>query len=167
MVRWLLLTAAWLAAAAGGAGAAEAERGADNVAPDFVLKSTTGSNLRLSEYRGEVVMIAFWASWCGECRTQLKSFNEIYDAYHDIGFELLAVSLDPDLRDAAETAASLHLEFPVLTDATGDVGELYDVDDMPYVVFVDREGTLRDVVAGYGRTSGDEYKDRLRGLLRE
>jgi peroxiredoxin len=167
MVRGLWLTAAWLAVAAGGARGADVDEGADDSAPDFVLKSTSGSNLRLSEYRGDVVMIAFWASWCGECRTQLKRFNELYDAYRDIGFELLAVSLDADFRDTAETAASLDLEFPVLNDGNGDVGELYDVDDMPYVVFVDREGVLRDVVAGYGSSSGDEYQDRLRGLLRE
>lgn len=144
-----------------------AEDNADAHAPDFALKSTAGPNLRLSEYRGEVVMLAFWASWCGECRAQLQGFNELHASYKDIGFKLLSVSLDPKIAQARETAASLGLDFPVLHDPAGTVGELYSVDDLPLVVFVDREGRIREVVEGFSRSNQNYYADRLRSLLRE
>ena len=139
----------------------------DTGAPDFVLKSTAGPNLRLSEYRGEVVMLAFWASWCGECRAQLQSFNELHESYSDIGFRLLSVNLDPQITQARETAGSLGLSFPVLHDWDGEIGELYDVDDVPLVVFIDRDGQVREVVEGFSRTNQEYYADRLRSLLRE
>lgn len=139
----------------------------DSLAPDFVLKSTAGPNLRLSEYRGEVVMIAFWASWCGECRSQLESFEALHESYGDSGLELLSVSLDSNLSQAQSTAAALDLSFPVLYDARGEVGELYDVDDLPLVVFVDREGRVREMVEGYSRAEQEGLVERLRDFLRE
>lgn len=139
----------------------------DRLAPDFVLKSTAGPNLRLSEYRGEIVMLAFWASWCGECRSQLQSFEELHQSYGKSGLELLSISLDSNMSQAESTAASLNVSFPVLFDARGEVGELYEVDDLPLVVFVDREGRLREVVEGYGQTEQDSLVNRLRDFLRE
>jgi peroxiredoxin len=139
----------------------------DATAPDFVLKSTTGPNLRLSEYRGEVVMLAFWASWCGQCRSQLQSFDELYASYADVGFEVLAVSLDSQMSQSRDTAESLGLKFPVLFDAGGDVGEQYGVDDLPLVVLIDRDGRVRDVVEGAERGNTDRIAEQLRGLLRE
>jgi peroxiredoxin len=150
---------------------ATATLGADGLAgdsaPDFALKSTAGPNLRLSEYRGEVVMLAFWASWCGECRALLQSFNSLHDSYERIGFRLLSINLDPQMTQARETAASLDLNFPVLHDARGTVGELYSVDDVPTVVFIDREGYIREVIEGFSRSNQNQYTDRLRALLRE
>ena len=143
------------------------DSGDDGLAPDFVLKSTAGPNLRLSEYRGEVVMLAFWASWCGECRTQLQSFEDLHQSYGESGLELLSVSLDSIISQAQSTAAALDISFPVLYDARGEVGELYEVDDLPLVVFVDREGRVREMVEGYGRSEQDALVDRLRDFLRE
>ena len=160
----------WIAsvlAVLGARSLAAADEDGDDMAPDFALKSTAGPNLRLSEYRGEIVMLAFWASWCGECRAQLQSFNQLHDSYTDIGFKLLSVNFDPQMTKARETAASLDLSYPVLHDPDGAVGELYAVDDVPLVVFIDREGKVREAVAGFSRTDQDYYTDRLRALLRE
>ena len=143
------------------------EDAASESAPDFALKSTAGPNLRLSEYRGEVVMLAFWASWCGECRSQLQSFNELHTRYNDIGFKLLSINLDPAMARARDTAASLGLVFPVLHDGQGRVGELYEVDDLPLVVFIDREGRVRESIEGHSRLTENYYADRVRALLRE
>lgn len=139
----------------------------DSRAPDFVLKSTAGPNLRLSEYRGEVVVVAFWASWCGECRGLLEVFETLHQSYADTGFRMLSVNLDPQIAQARETAESLSVSFPVLHDVTGDVGELYEANDFPLVVFIDREGVLREIVEGFSRSEQDGYADRLRELLRE
>src|SRR5262245_58517180 len=85
-------------AVTGGVSAATQLLGAE--APDFVLKSLSGKNLRLSEYRGEVVMLSFWATWCGDCRAQLEQLGVMRDRYQDAGIELLAVSLDQNARQA-------------------------------------------------------------------
>jgi len=136
-------------------------------APDFVLKSVTGENLRLSEYRGRVVLLAFWASWCGECRSQLEGLDGLRERYDGAGFELMSVSLDRDMDDASDAAASARLGFPVLHDAGGVVGEEYDVGSIPYVVLIDRDGIVRESFAGYRRGEEERYLERVRGLLNE
>lgn len=136
-------------------------------APDFVLKSLSGENYRLSEYRGEVVMVNFWATWCGDCRAQLSELNEWYGTYQGAGLQLLAVSLDRNHADVSETAAALELEYPVLHDTDLEVSRLYDVGSMPVSVLIDRDGIVRDVIEGYRRTRSDELLDRVRDLLRE
>lgn len=103
-------------------------------APDFVLKSTAGANLRLSEYRSEVVALAFGASWCGVCRDGTATLASLQQEFATRGLRVLAVSFDADAANAP---------FPVLIDTAGETGRLYDVDDLPLVVLVDREGRLR------------------------
>jgi len=136
-------------------------------APDFVLKSTSGENLRLSEYRGEVVMLSFWATWCGDCRAQLEQLSQMYRRYQDAGVELLAVSLDQNERQASDTATSLGVNYPVLHDAGGAVGRLYDVERMPLMVLIDRAGIVREVFEGYRRGNEEQYLERVQALLRE
>jgi len=135
-------------------------------APDFALKSTAGENLRLSEYRGDVVLLAFFATWCGDCRAQASALSELYTRYSDAGLELLGVSLDQSMRQASDTAAALDVAYPVLHDAGGAVGKLYEIERMPVVVVIDRSGVVRDVVHGYRRGSTD-YVERVQALLRE
>lgn len=135
-------------------------------APDFALKSIAGANLRLSEYRGQVVVLAFWATWCGDCRAQAAVLSDLHARYADAGVELLGVSLDQNARQARDTAEALDIRYPVLHDAGGAVGQLYAVERMPLVVVIDRSGVVRDVIEGYRR--GDtHYVDRVQALLRE
>jgi peroxiredoxin len=136
-------------------------------APDFALKSVAGENLRLSEYRGRIVMLSFWASWCGDCRAQLAGLAEMYDRYSGGGFELLAVSLDTNLKQAADTAESMRAAYPVLHDVGGEVGRLYEVDRTPFIVLIDREGLVREVIEGYRRGDEEQYLERVRALLSE
>lgn len=136
-------------------------------APDFVLKSLAGDNLRLSEYRGQVVMVNFWATWCGDCRAQLTELNDWYGTYESAGLQLLAVSLDRSPADVSKTAESLKLMYPVLHDAELVVSKLYDVSSMPVSVLIDRDGIVRDVIEGYRRTQEQDFLDRIRELLRE
>jgi peroxiredoxin len=137
------------------------------VAPDFVLKSVAGSNIRLSEYRGEVVMLAFWATWCGDCRAQLSHLAETHGRYADAGVALLAVSLDQDRHDAGEVAEAMSVSYPVLHDAGGEVGRLYEVDSVPMLMVIDREGVVREVFEGYRRGDEQQYLERVQELLRE
>ena len=137
------------------------------VAPDFVLKSSTGENLRLSEYRGDVVMINFWATWCGPCRQEMPLLDELYTRYERVGFSLLGVNIDDDSRRAMQMIEDLGVSFPVLFDARKEVSELYEVEAMPVTVLVDREGNVRYVHHGYKPGYEDKYLDQVRSLLRE
>jgi thiol-disulfide isomerase/thioredoxin len=113
-------------------------------APDFALKSASGENLRLSEYRGDVVMVNFWATWCGPCRQEMPLLDELYSRYGRVGFSLL-----------------------VLFDSNKAVSKLYEVDAMPVTVLIDREGTVRYVHLGYKPGYEEKYLDQIRSLLRE
>ncbi|MCG8371222.1 MAG: TlpA family protein disulfide reductase [Proteobacteria bacterium] len=136
-------------------------------APDFALRSSTGGNLRLSEYRGDVVMINFWATWCGPCRQEMPLLDELYSRYQRVGFRLLGVNIDDDSRRAMKMVEELGVDFPVLFDARKEVSKLYEVEAMPATVLVDRDGTVRYVHLGYKPGYEDRYLDQIRSLLRE
>ncbi len=136
-------------------------------APDFALKSSTGENMRLSEYRGDVVMINFWATWCGPCRQEMPLLDELYARYQRVGFNLLGVNIDDDSRRAMDMIEDLGVNFPVLFDARKEVSKLYDVEAMPVTVIVDRQGTVRYVHHGYKPGYEEMYLDQIRSLLRE
>jgi len=148
------------------AGGGKAEL-AGEAAPDFVLKSVAGPNVRLSEYRGQVVLLGFWASWCGDCRAQLRGLAELVSRYQGAGFEVLTVSLDREWKQAGKAAESLDLEFPVLHDPDGSVGQQYQVQSMPYVAVIDRDGNVRAEFEGYRRGQEDLYIEQVRALLTE
>ena len=88
------------------------------VAPDFALKSSTGENLRLSEYRGDVVMINFWATWCGPCRQEMPLLDELYSRYERVGFNLLGVNIDDDSRRAMQMVEELATFIMVTSPGT-------------------------------------------------
>ena len=136
-------------------------------APDFALKSSTGSNMRLSEYRGDVVMINFWATWCGPCRQEMPLLDDLYTRYERVGFKLLGVNIDDDSRRAMDMIEELGVSFPVLFDESKDVSRLYQVEAMPVTVLVDRSGTVRHVHHGYKPGYEQKYLTEIRGLLRE
>lgn len=136
-------------------------------APDFVLKSSTGENLRLSEYRGDVVMINFWATWCGPCRQEMPLLDELYGRYQRVGFSLLGVNIDDDSRRAMAMVKELGVRFPVLFDEEKKVSKLYEVEAMPLTILLDREGTVRHIHYGYKPGYEQKYLNEIRSLLRE
>jgi peroxiredoxin len=137
-------SAACLALTLALAAASVAARAADTAtAPDFALRAAGGTNHRLSEHRGEVVAILFWASWCGECRRELERFERLRRTYGNAGFAVLGVNLDKDPAQARSIADAAGIGYPVLLDTSKDVSKAYRVDDLPLVVLVDRHGVVR------------------------
>jgi peroxiredoxin len=136
-------------------------------APDFTLKSASGSNIKLSELRGQVVMINFWASWCGPCRQEMPLLEKMYQRYQPLGFTLLGVNVEPNTADAQKLLKDIPVSFPILFDTTSEVSKLYRVAAMPSTALVDRDGKVRYLHQGY--VPGDEakYEKQLRALLRE
>ena len=135
--------------------------------PDFTLKSRDGGNIKLSEQRGNIVLVNFWASWCGPCREELPAFEELYQEYQDMGVEILAVNVDDEAEKANVLLQDIEVSFPVLFDTSGEVSQLYDVSAMPTTVLVDRDGNVRLLHPGY--RSGDEkkYEKAIKMLMRE
>lgn len=136
-------------------------------APDFTLKSVDGSNLRLSEQRGQVVLINFWASWCGPCRQEMPLLDEIQQKYSKLGFTVLGVNVDKDPAKADKILKDIPVTFPVLYDSEGTVSKLFDVSAMPTTVIVDRDGSMRFLHLGFKPGYEDIYVDHIKTLIRE
>ena len=136
-------------------------------APDFTLPSLDGPNLRLQEQRGRVVMINFWATWCGPCRVEMPHLARLYEKYRGSGFTVLAVNIDEDPHKAASLAKQLGMRFPVLLDTEKKVSRLYDLSTMPSSVLVDRDGRVRYIIRGYRDGYEETYDKQIRELLRE
>lgn len=136
-------------------------------APDFALKTLAGPNLRLKEQRGQVVMVNFWATWCGPCRIEMPHLNRLYEKYRSAGFQLLGVNIDDDPQQAQQLAAKLALRFPVLLDTDKKVSRLYDLTTMPSTVLIDRDGKVRYVHRGYRNGLEEMYERQIRELLKE
>ncbi len=136
-------------------------------APDFTLESRSGENLRLEDHRGEVVMLNFWASWCGPCRQEMPLMDELYSQYKDLGFTILAVNVDENRDEALRFLDKVPVNYPILYDPESSVSELYEVQAMPTTVMIDRNGNARYLHYGYQPGYEDEYEQQIRELVRE
>lgn len=137
------------------------------VAPDFTLQSRSGGQVSLSELRGNVVMINFWATWCGPCREEMPHLEALHQRYSNLGFTLLGVNVEEDSRLSDRFLAETPVSFDILFDPENGVSELYDVIAMPSTVLVDREGNMRYIHHGYKAGYENEYQSQVRSLLRE
>jgi peroxiredoxin len=136
-------------------------------APDFTLKSRDGSNIKLSELRGQVVMINFWASWCGPCRQEMPLLDQLYQRYQPMGFTLLGVNVEEDSTAADKVLKQIPVSFPVLFDSENSVSESYQVRAMPSTFLIDRNGNVRYLHKGYQPGYEEEYQQQIRELVRE
>lgn len=136
-------------------------------APDFTLKSLDGTNLRLEEYRGQVVLLNFWASWCGPCRQEMPVLDKIHQRYEDTGFAVLGVNVEGEAAPAQEIVDKTDITFPVLIDAGQSVSELYELEAMPSTVVIDRDGMVRYVHRGYKPGDEAKYVEIVKQLIRE
>jgi peroxiredoxin len=136
-------------------------------APDFVLKTLAGTNLRLSEFRGQVVLVNFWARWAGDSRQEMPALNRINTTYERAGLVVLGVSIDEDLSRARDFAAAMKVSYPIMFDTGSDIGKDYLLEKMPMTILVDRSGVVRYSHVGF--KSGDDriYLEKIRELLRE
>ena len=146
------------------AGAATAPAG---LAPDFTLHAADGRNVRLDELRGQVVLVNFWATWCGPCRSEMPHLDQLYQKYRKSGFVLLGVNIDDNPATALSTAQKLNVSFPILLDTDKKVSKLYNLTDMPSTVVIDRDGKMRFLHRGYRDGVEADYDQQIRSLLKE
>lgn len=157
----MLLAAGVLPALAGASGAVLPNQ----PAPDFALKNVAGENLRLSEWRGEVVVLAFWADWCGRCSDQLQELNRLQKQYGARGVRVVTVNIDSDARPARDAAA--RSDVLVLHDADQTVARQYELSNLPLTVLVDAHGKVRHVHEKYRSGDAALYDEELSALLKE
>ena len=136
-------------------------------APAFTLASRAGQDVSLAQYKGQVVMLNFWASWCGPCRQEMPLLESIYRKYGKMGFTMIGVNVEPDSNAANEWLKATPVSFPILYDRDSKVSKLYDVAGMPSTVIIDRTGKLRVLHRGYKPGDENEYLDSIRTLIRE
>jgi thiol-disulfide isomerase/thioredoxin len=128
-------------------------------APNFSFQEfTTGEELSLADFRGQVVLLDFWASWCNPCMEKLPSVLELYRRYHDQGFEIIGISLDVREEDLRRTLEEHQIPWPQAFDGGGlkaEIADLYRVYAIPALFLLDREGNIRAL------DPGEEELDRL------
>ena len=139
----------------------------NKAAPNFTLKSNSGKNLKLSESRGEVILLNFWASWCAPCREEMPLLDSIHNKYKGFGFKVLGVNVEEDSAEAKKILNDIKVSFPVVFDNENKVSKMYNVSAMPSTVLIDRDGKMRYLHKGY--KSGDEatYKKWVKKLIKE
>jgi peroxiredoxin len=128
-------------------------------APDFSASTLDGRTVSLADFRGQKkLVVAFWASWCGPCRLEMPNLIQFYKRNHSDAsdFEVLAVSIDEDPKDAENFATSMKLNFPVLIDPRQKIANAYEVDGIPTMFVIDKGGKVIYGHAGFD--SAMEYQ---------
>ena len=124
-------------------------------APDFTFPDLNGRNISLSDYKGKVVLVNVWATWCGPCVYEMPSMERLYKEFRGQNFEILAVSIDAGGKDIVAPFMKKHnLTFPALLDPKGTIKTLYGVTGIPESYIIDKQGTLIGKVIG-GRDWAD------------
>jgi peroxiredoxin len=139
----------------------------NSVAPDFTLNAQGGKSVELTQFKGQVVMLNFWASWCGPCRQEMPLLDSIYKKYSKLGFTMIGVNVEPDSKAANDWLKQTPVSFPILYDTDSKVSKLYGVSGMPSTVIVDRKGTVRMIHHGYKPGDEEDYLSSIRSLMRE
>ncbi len=159
-----LVLACFISSMSVGIAGAAAAKGS---APNFTLKSVGGKNLKLSEMTGNVVLINFWASWCGPCREEMPLLNALHKKYEPLGFTVLGVNVEEDAKKARGFLKNFPVDFPVLLDNKNQVSKKYNVVAMPTTVVVDRDGNMRFLHQGYKPGDEEKYRKMVKKLVRE
>jgi thiol-disulfide isomerase/thioredoxin len=137
------------------------------LAPEFRLSNRAGGELSLSSLKGQVVMINFWASWCGPCRQEFPALDQIYSKYKPMGFQMVAINVESEKADAERFLGKTPISFPILFDPDNRVSGSYGVSAMPTTILVDRQGRLRWQHRAYKPGDEAKYIEQIRAMLRE
>ena len=158
----LLFTLAAVAAATEPAGLYSV--GERKAAPDFVLEDASGKTAKLEEYRGKVVLLDFWATWCTGCKKEIPWFSEFQKTYGPKGFAVVGVSMDEDgWKSVKPYLATKKIDYPIVV-GTEDLAKAYGgVDSLPSTFIIDRDGKI--AFSHTGLVGKDTYETEIRSLL--
>ena len=135
--------------------------------PNVVVYTAAGLTVRLADYKGKVVLIDFWASWCPPCKTSFPALDALFRAYQEQGLEVLAVNVDERPQDAAAFLDAHPHRLTVLYDAKGLSPLAFGVKGMPSSFLIDRSGNIRFIHMGYSGNVDDSFRQEITQLLSE
>ena len=137
------------------------------LAPNFQLRDLNGRLVALSDLRGKVVLLNFWATWCGPCRVEMPAMEQLYQTFPRKDFEILAVSTDAQgVAITRPFQQENHLTFPILHDADFRVGLIYGARSLPMTFMVDRQGVVRHQVFGARDWGAPEAQQLVQMLMK-
>lgn len=140
------------------------QKAGGQAASEFSLKDLRGKRVRSGDYKGKVVLVNFWATWCAPCKAEMPDLVRWQNEYKDRGLQIIGITFQPyRMADVREEARRLKINYPILLD-TGEVADLYDVIDvLPLTIVIDRDGNVRDRIKGI--IDAEEFEQRIKPLL--
>ena len=162
MIRWLLAAALLLFSSAQ---AAELKRWDGGALPAFELEDLEGRTHRLADYRGKVVLVTFWATWCEPCRAEMPSLDRLRASLAGKPFEVLAINLAEPLSRIEKFTAAVPVKFPLLRDRDGAVGKAWRARLLPASFLIGRDGRIRYIAYGELDWTSDAARARVNELL--
>ena len=137
----------------------------DEEAPNFLLRDSEGFNVTLDQFRGKVVLLNFWATWCGPCKEEMPAFERLRRQLDPDRFVLLTITTDLQRAGIKQFLANLNVQLPVLFDEQQDVSQAYLVRALPTTVFIDRQGALLGRAVGPREWDAPKAVHALQGLM--
>jgi peroxiredoxin len=134
-------------------------------APDFSMSDLNGNTVKLADFKGKVLLIDFWASWCLPCKKSMPHIIDLYNKRTDSSFTVIAVNVDEDRSKINDFAKSINAEFPfpVIFDKESKLPDLYHIEGMPTTIIIDKEGIIRFKETGFT----DEIKEKMDSKIKE
>ncbi|MDH5359874.1 MAG: TlpA family protein disulfide reductase [Gammaproteobacteria bacterium] len=136
-------------------------------APNFTLKTLDKKTVKLSSYKGKVVYLDFWASWCKPCRKSFPVMRQLQRKYKKQGLRVITINLDKDKKELKRFLKEFRINFPVALDPQGKVARRYGVKAMPSSYLIDRQGRIRHVHLGFLQKDAKKTEDQIKKLLKK
>jgi len=137
----------------------------ETLAPEFSLPTPEGTSITLAQFRGQVVFLNFWATWCPPCRVEMPSMETVYKGFQDQGLAMLAIDIGESPKQVARFMKKLRLSFPALLDVDSRVSNRYSVRGLPTTILIDRRGRMVGAAVGARDWASPEAKALIRSLL--
>lgn len=134
-------------------------------APDLSVKMLNNSSVKISDYKGEVVYVDFWATWCPPCRKSFPWMEEVHERYKDLGFKVLAISLDTKRSVIDQFLETMKVNFDIAHDPSGDSANAFKVKGMPSSYLIDRKGNIHMTHMGFNSNDKAKLESEIKNLL--
>ncbi|MCX8118216.1 MAG: TlpA family protein disulfide reductase [Desulfobacterota bacterium] len=137
-------------------------------APNFSLRTLNGQQITLSDLKGKVVLLDFWATWCGPCRESIPHLVRLYRNYQEKGFELIGMSKDrsEDIEVVRKYVRTMEIPYPIIL-TPDEVARKYRVTGLPTTVLIDRKGVIRQRIVGFNSAIGQQIDSKVEELIAE
>jgi peroxiredoxin len=134
---------------------------------EFRLQDIAGKEASLEQFKGSVIFLVFWATWCATCKDELSELEALYKKYHGKGLIIIGINVDASVARVVKFLDKTHITYPLLLDSKGEAGDAYRVTGLPTAFLINREGFIRYRHAGYGKDHRTMYEIEILELLKQ